>query len=148
MTEVVHTVMDDLGKDDDAYGMIHADLLPKNVLFDEAGAMAVVDFDDCAWGFYLYDLAPVLWASRNHARYGAIQEALWIGYTSEHPHDEQQRDYLEVLVAARHVASCRWIAGNTGHPAIRGNATQIIAERVEEMHTFLQTGTLNRQVVG
>jgi Ser/Thr protein kinase RdoA (MazF antagonist) len=148
VTDVVQTVMDDLGKGDDAYGMIHADLLPKNVLFDDAGAMNVVDFDDCARGYYLYDLAPMLWASRHHVRYEAIQEALWRGYTSERPQDQQQRDYLEAFVAARHVASCRWIAGNTGHPAIRGKAPQIIAERVEEMRVFLQTGTLSKQVAG
>jgi Ser/Thr protein kinase RdoA (MazF antagonist) len=148
VTDVVRTAMDDLSKGDDVYGMIHADLLPKNVLFDDAGAMAVVDFDDCAWGYDLYDLAPMLWASRHHARYADVQAALWTGYTSVRPQTRHFREHLEAFVAARHVASCRWVAGNTGHPAIRGKASQIIVERIEEMRVFLQTGTLSKQVAG
>ena len=43
-----------------ATGLIHADLHYENFLFHDGVARAI-DFDDCGWGFYLYDVAVTLW---------------------------------------------------------------------------------------
>lgn len=112
------------------YGMIHADLIAKNILFngDEVG---LVDFDDCAFGYYLYDLTPLLWLSRGTARYVTVKDALWAGYTDIRPGTDGQD--LDTFVAARHVASMRWIAGNADHPSLRGKAQTIINTRIDEL---------------
>jgi len=103
----------------------------------------VVDFNDCAWGYKLYDLAPMLWVSRADERYGEIREALLEGYEQISPLTDKHLKHLETFVAARHVASCRWIAQNAEHPTIRGRAAAIISERVDEMHIYLETGSLH-----
>lgn len=121
--------------------MIHGDLIAKNILF-EGDTIGVIDFDDCALGYPLYDLSPMLWVSRDFPHYPKIKAALWEGYTRVTPLSEQDKQHLEVFVAARHVASCRWIAGNAAHPALRGQAPQIIDKRVDEMRHFLATGQL------
>ena len=46
---------------DEASGLIHADLLAKNIVFREA-RVAALDFEFCGWGFFLYDLAPLAMA--------------------------------------------------------------------------------------
>lgn len=43
----------------DVFGLIHADLRLANLLVDGAGT-AIIDFDDCGLGWYLYDLAGAL----------------------------------------------------------------------------------------
>jgi Ser/Thr protein kinase RdoA (MazF antagonist) len=42
-------VMEGLGKGADAYGMIHGDMYPENVLF-KAGEVYPIDFEDCGFG--------------------------------------------------------------------------------------------------
>jgi Ser/Thr protein kinase RdoA (MazF antagonist) len=43
----------------DYYGLIHADLRLANLL-DDGGSTAIIDFDDCGDGWYLFDLATAL----------------------------------------------------------------------------------------
>lgn len=52
-----------LSTDPASFGLIHADLNPGNFLFGD-GRIAVIDFDDCSFGWYLYDLAIPLLAMR------------------------------------------------------------------------------------
>ena len=42
------------------FGLIHADLLPTNVLVRSDGVVAAIDFDDAAFGYRLYDIAVSL----------------------------------------------------------------------------------------
>lgn len=134
-------VMTMIGKDTQNYGMIHADLIAKNILFN-GDEIAAIDFDDCGFGFYLYDLSPFLWGAHYEPVYREQRAALWEGYTAIRPQPAVYAEYVEAFVAARHVASCRWLAGNSHNPNIKGRAPQIIAERVEEMKHFLRTGEL------
>ncbi len=128
--------MDEIGGH---FGMIHGDLVLKNILFTHDDGVGVIDFDDCAWGYYLYDLVPLLWACRNEANYTDIRHTLWTGYTSVLPQDEPET-ILETFLLARHYASCRWIAGNADHPTIRGKAHAIIASRMIDLANFFETG--------
>ncbi len=137
----VRSVMDTLGQQPHTFGLIHADFLPQNILFNERGVGAI-DFDDCAWGYYLYDLSPALWQFKFSPRYSLLREALMDGYNSLIPISSQNRQVIETFVAARHVASCRWQAGQLHNPRIRERAAEVIAERTEGLKHFLKTGSL------
>lgn len=135
----------------ESFGLIHADLIAKNLLWlrdsrDER-RIAALDFDDCAFGYYLYDLAPLLWNLKDEPDYLERRNALWDGFTSHITMPGTidligTLDQLEALIAARHIASIRWIAGNLGNPAIRDRAPEIIAMRVQALDRFLTTGQL------
>jgi Ser/Thr protein kinase RdoA (MazF antagonist) len=45
-----------LGRAAPLWGLIHADLHRDNILLHH-GEIGVIDFDDCGWGYYLFDLA-------------------------------------------------------------------------------------------
>ena len=45
------------GTGSDRYGLVHADTRLANLLVDDDGGVSVIDFDDCGFGWYLYDLA-------------------------------------------------------------------------------------------
>jgi Ser/Thr protein kinase RdoA (MazF antagonist) len=138
-TAHVKTVMDALDEHREAnYGMIHADLIAKNLLFDGDEVVAL-DFDDCGCGYYLYDLAPMLLAFKDEQHGEVLRNALWAGYNAVRPQPEHHEGYLEALIAARHIASIRWVAGN---PSIRDRAAGIIADRVNALKRFLELGRL------
>jgi Ser/Thr protein kinase RdoA (MazF antagonist) len=47
------------GKGKDRYGLIHADFLPENLLVGKDG-IRLIDFDDCGFGWHLFDLVTPL----------------------------------------------------------------------------------------
>ncbi len=142
VAEQVRHVMLQMDGDEGAFGLIHGDLIYKNTLFTPEGEVAAIDFDDCGFGYYLYDVACPLLFYKPLPHYDALKAALWDGYTAVRPLPERYRAHLEVLVAGRYVASCRWVAGNAEHPNIRGKARQMIDGRVAELRDFLDTGKL------
>jgi len=132
----VASLFDQLGRTLETVGLIHADLIPKNLVWD-GDRVGAIDFDDCGYGYFLYDLAPMLWMNRNEPNYAQLRLMIWDGYRQIRPQPEHWINALPTLVAARHVASCRWIAGNLSNPSVRARAELVIAERVEEMKSFL-----------
>jgi len=140
----VREVMQALDADAGTFGLIHADFIAKNYLFQN-DHLCAIDFEDCAFGYYLYDLAPPLLNFSPLPHYAELKAALWAGYTALRPLPDRYHDYLETFVAGRHVASCRWIAGNLDNPHVRERAPRILENRRQELEHFLQTGRLERR---
>lgn len=144
IAEKVKAVMNELGTSENEFGLIHGDLLLKNILFHE-GEVRALDFEYCGWGYYLYDLTPLLWQLKPQARYPELEQALWDGYTSVRQLTSRHRQLLETLIAGRQVASMRWVVANRHNPDYQGKMEGILAQRSAELHGFLETGVLNRQ---
>lgn len=142
--ERTRALMQRLDAEADAFGLIHADLIAKNCLFVAHGVCAL-DFDHCAWGYYLYDLAPAMLQFSALPAREALAEALWRGYTARRPMPSQRRDDLETLVAARLVASCRWLAANRRVPTVRAQMGQLLTQRTATLRDYLATGRLRRR---
>ncbi|WP_433022816.1 phosphotransferase enzyme family protein [Kribbella sp. CA-294648] len=104
----MRTVMADLGSGPDVFGLIHADLHLENALFDR-DTVRLIDFDDCGFGYWLYDLAVPLWEYRSHPDHAEIRAALLAGYaeTRELP----DLTHLDNFIATRDVAFGLWFAG-------------------------------------
>ncbi|WP_426323339.1 phosphotransferase enzyme family protein [Microbacterium sp. E-13] len=82
-------ILADCGVDRSAnhFGLIHADLRPSNIMVraDADGGLAIIDFDDCGFGYYMYDFAAALtfYEHRPEARRMA---AAWLeGYAESAP---------------------------------------------------------------
>ena len=58
--ELVWATTGKLAQTPGSFGLIHSDLHCENFLFHN-GVVRAIDFDDCGWGFHLYDLAVTLW---------------------------------------------------------------------------------------
>ena len=141
----VRGAMKKLGDNADTFGLIHGDLLAKNILFEHSQP-AALDFEYCGWGYFLYDLAPLLWQlkSLRAADYQRLETALWSGYASLRPQIDGHRRLLEDFIAARQWASLRWLLGNLQHPTIRDQARSLIAARAQELKSYLDEGILRR----
>jgi thiamine kinase-like enzyme len=63
-----------LGKGSDVYGIIHRDLHLKNFLFHD-GEVYVLDFENCGWGYYLFDLTVTLSVMESHKNRAPLQAA-------------------------------------------------------------------------
>ncbi len=137
-------LMQRLDAQPDVRGLIHADFIVKNCLFSDAGVSAL-DFDDCAWGYFLYDLAPAILQFSALPGQAALAEALWTGYTLRRPVAQTQCSELETLVAARLAASCRWLAANQHAPQVRAQTPELLAQRTITLRDYLATGRVRRR---
>jgi Ser/Thr protein kinase RdoA (MazF antagonist) len=63
------------------FGLIHADLRPSNVMVGD-GPLTVIDFDDCGYGYYLYDFAAALTFYEHRPEAVALATAWLDGYRS------------------------------------------------------------------
>ncbi len=144
VAEKVRLTMAQLGETPASFGLIHADFIAKNILF-QGDTVCAIDFDNGSYGYYLYDLAPSLLQWSDFAHYADLKAALWAGYNAIRPLPAAHQAHVETFVAARHVASCRWIASNLSNPKVRERAPQIIASRVEELRQYLLTGRVERK---
>jgi Ser/Thr protein kinase RdoA (MazF antagonist) len=108
--------------------------------------LGALDFDDCAWGYPLYDLTPTLIGWKDTPQYDALRASLWEGYTSLRPLPDAYSPHLDTLLAGRFVLSCRWFARNITHPAIREHAPAVIAHRIGQLRRYLATGDFNTGV--
>ena len=142
----VRTAIDKIDRGPESFGLIHGDLLAKNILYCDNLPVAL-DFEYCGWGYFLYDLAPLLWQLKGErpAEYIYLEDAMWSGYTSKTGVTEHERDRLEICIAARQLASCRWLLANAGNPTVREVAPQLINDRALELRDFLQNGVLKRK---
>lgn len=84
------------------YGLIHADLVPANVMVDGAG-LHFIDFDDGGFGFRLFELATALLKHHSQEDFEALKSALIAGYHAQRPLDVSSFDLFLVLRAMTYV---------------------------------------------
>jgi Ser/Thr protein kinase RdoA (MazF antagonist) len=92
----------------DRYGLIHADLVPENVLVDR-DRVQIIDFDDAGLGWHLFELATTLYFIAGESIYPAARDALIRGYRSERPLSEGDLAQLPLFLAARGTTYLGWV---------------------------------------
>lgn len=113
-------------------GLIHADLLPDNVL-DDGARLWLIDFDDCGVGHRGYDLGTALIAHAGSPAYGDLAAALVTGYAARRGVSAARlAAALPLFVLLRGLASCGWIAGRAGPGDPRARAYAERAVRLAE----------------
>jgi Ser/Thr protein kinase RdoA (MazF antagonist) len=127
--EQVETV---LGRGATQFGLIHGDFYQRNFFFyqDQVGA---IDFDECGWGYYLYDVAVALAELRHRRDYPLLRRALLKGYRQVRPLPKAHEAYLPTLICARLLGLAVWVAGVADHPGNRHAAPQWIAQTLSQM---------------
>jgi Ser/Thr protein kinase RdoA (MazF antagonist) len=96
-----------LGTGPEVYGMVHIDMYLENILF-KAGKPRIIDFEDCGFGYYLYDLAITLsqWLWNNEMSW--FREVFLDGYTETHTLPNEYIKYLDLFIATRFADFTLW----------------------------------------
>lgn len=107
------------------FGPIHADLTPENVLRTPNG-LVIIDFDDFAAGWHLFDLATALYFYTPHPRYPEYRDALFAGYESVRPLDDADREAFPAMLLARGLTYLGWAADRRGEPTAEWHAATVL----------------------
>jgi Ser/Thr protein kinase RdoA (MazF antagonist) len=116
-------VQRELGTDRDVYGLIHADLHQDNYFFHR-GQVRSIDFDDCGWGHYAYDLTVTLSEVRRRSGYASLRSALLRGYREVRPFPVEHEAHLEPFYRLRLLQLILWFIEQRDHPAFAGRGTE------------------------
>ena len=100
--ERVGRVMQRLGESREVFGLIHADMHNRSYLFHGDDVRAI-DFSDCGWGYYLYDMAITLGELKHRDDYPALHAAFVAGYRQVRPLSEQHESLVNTFMVARRV---------------------------------------------
>jgi Ser/Thr protein kinase RdoA (MazF antagonist) len=114
-----------VGTTPDRYGLIHADLVPENILV-EGSNLQVIDFDDAGFGWHLFEIATSLYFIRRDPVYEEARESLIEGYRQIRSLSEAQLRLLPMFLAARGSTYLGWVHTRSTEPAAREMAPQLI----------------------
>ena len=111
-------------------GLIHADLVRENVFVTD-GAVAFIDFDDCGFGFRLFDIATALLRNRREPDYPAMRDALLQGYASVRPEMLTEFMQLPLFLLLRSLTYIGWAGARPELPDSADRLRRYVAEARE-----------------
>ena len=125
------------GSGPDRFGLIHGDLRLANLLTLD-GTVKVIDFDDCGFGWYMYDLAAVVSFHEHLPVVPDLMSALLPGYRTVKSVSKAEEDELPTFLMLRRLMLVAWIGS---HPAAD------LAQTLGEALTVQTVGLCNAYLV-
>lgn len=113
--ETVKSRLAAFGNGPDRYGLIHADMRLANLLISERGTR-LIDFDDCGFGWFLYDFATGISFMEDHPKVPALREAWVTGYRKVRDLSDSEEREIDSFVMLRRLALLAWIGSHIEAP--------------------------------
>lgn len=109
------------GRGLDSYGLIHADMRLANLLID-GGRTRLIDFDDCGFGWFMYDFAAGISFMEDHPQVPALRAAWLDGYRAVRPVSDADEAEIDSFIMLRRLALLAWIGSHAGTDLARAQA--------------------------
>ena len=106
--DVARRRLAEFGKASNRFGLIHADLVPENVLID-GEACTLIDFDDAGFGWYVADIAIAVFFQVGTASFAPALHAMLYGYRQVRELPPSDLCMLDVMLFLRGLAVLGWI---------------------------------------
>lgn len=125
--EVIGRRLQAYGKDAERFGLIHGDLRLANLLIDGSN-VKVIDFDDCGFGWHMYDAATPVSFYEHEPQVPELIEAWKMGYRKAALLAKEDEDEIPTFVMLRRLLLVAWIgsrpetdlAKSMGQPYTKG----------------------------
>ena len=126
------------GKDLGQFGLIHADLVPENVLVD-GERVRVIDFDDAGFGWHLFDVATSLYFIRGEPFFDTAMRAFVAGYRVHRALSGEQLRQLPLFMAARSTTYLGWVHRRKHTETARTLTPVLIACATSAVEDYLES---------
>lgn len=120
----VRQAEDVLGGAPDTFGLIHADIHQRNYLF-RGREVCLIDFGDCGWGHYLYDLAVTLSEVADLPLVAGLRAGLLAGYRQVRDLSRAEEGLIDSFVMLREVQNLTWFVTARDDPSYRHYAARV-----------------------
>ena len=96
-----------------------------------------IDFDDCGWGHFAYDIAVTQWYLRHRPDAETLREAFLIGYREIRPFDPAHEMFIDTYLAVRSLLMALYLADRADNPVLRQWAPRVIADLAGELTAYI-----------
>ena len=111
--------LDAYGKGASRFGLIHADMRLANLLVD-GGRICVIDFDDCGFGWFMYDFAASISFIEDSPQIPQLKAAWLRGYQQIRRLDDADIAMLDTLVMLRRMLLLAWVGSHRDADIVGG----------------------------
>lgn len=126
----------DYGKASDRYNLIHADMRLANLLVDDTGTR-LIDFDDCGFGWFMYDFAAAISFIEDDPRIPQLKAAWIKGYRKIRKLDPADEAEIDTFIMLRRMALLAWIGSHIEAPEPQAMAPGFAATTAMLGQTYL-----------
>lgn len=135
------------GTGPEVFGLVHADLRLTNVMQDGEG-LWVIDFDDCGFSWWMYDLAAAVSFIETDARVPGLVAAWCAGYQRAGAIRPEDRAMIPTLIMLRRVLLTAWLGSRAdsdtaqalGGPAFTAGTVDLADRFLTDGLSFLIAG--------
>lgn len=106
--DAVSQGLGEYGQNAQNYGMIHADLVPENVMID-GGDIQLIDFDDAGFGWHMFEIATALHWLGDEPEFASMKTAVLEGYQRVRPLTKADINSLPLFHVARSLTYLGWV---------------------------------------
>ena len=122
--------LSDYGTGADRFGLVHADMRLANLLAD-GERLRLLDFDDCGFGWFLYDLAAALSFIETDPAVPALQQAWLEGYRQIRELSAEDIAMVPAMILLRRMVLLAWIGSHAETDLARSQAPHFAAGTAE-----------------
>lgn len=128
----------DFGKAKETYGLIHADMRLANLILHDEGPR-LIDFDDCGFGWFLYDFAAAISFIEDDPAIPALKQAWVKGYRRVRPLNQKEEIEIDTFVMLRRMALLAWIGSRKEAPEPQALAPHFARVTAELASKYIQS---------
>ena len=99
------------GRGSDRFGLVHGDMRLANLLLHE-GEVKVIDFDDCGFSWYMYEVAAVLSFHEHLPEAPGLIELLLEGYRTVRAVSRAEEEEIPTFLMLRRLLLVAWIGSH------------------------------------
>jgi Ser/Thr protein kinase RdoA (MazF antagonist) len=125
------------GKSAERYGLIHADMRLANLLVagNDMRHVHVIDFDDCGFGWFMYDFAAGISFIEDDLQIPQLKSAWLAGYQEHRSLSDEDIQMIDTMVMLRRMLLLAWVGSHKDADIVAdletdfGRITTMLAER-------------------
>jgi Ser/Thr protein kinase RdoA (MazF antagonist) len=143
LAETLRVRLRAFGDGPERFGLVHADMRLANLLVDPAGTAGVhvIDFDDCGFGWFLYDLGSSLSFVEHDPRVPELVDAWVTGYRRVAPLSVAEIAELPTFVMLRRLLLVAWIGSHSDTDLARSMGAEYTAASCDLAEAYLSGPT-------
>ena len=124
------------GKSSQNYGLIHADMRLANILLNR-NQLTLIDFDDCGFGWFLYDFAASVSFIENHPKLEDFKQEWLEGYREVQSISKSDENMIDSFVMLRRLTLLAWVGSHSESDEPKLLAPYFAQETAEYAETYL-----------
>jgi len=132
---IIKNRLEKFGNSTNHYGLIHSDLHLSNIIID-GDILQIIDFDDCGYGWYLYDLGCSL--VEYSEGLDELVEAWLNGYQKVRDLSDEEKSELPTFILMRRIVRLAWLSSHSDSDTAKSVGEDYLAKTIELSEKYLE----------